>query len=107
MIVKDVVLMLQLNMHLQCSLVSHHQLVSLTNLSPFCCRDVRLTSLDDANTLSILGSLVAAQAERVLQFCQSPEARKSTKKTELTSTVQLETGTEFSFTFSVDPMGDL
>jgi len=52
--------------------------------------------------LSELGTLVAVHAERLLKIAQSQEENK-TRKTELTSTVTLETGNEFTFTFSIDP----
>lgn len=53
--------------------------------------------------LSTLGSFVAEQAEQLLSIAKTTNVVNNAQTTRLRSTVMLDDGSEFTFTFAIDP----
>jgi len=56
--------------------------------------------------LSSLGTIIAEQAEQLLTLAKSTNVANNAKATALSSTVMLDDGSEFTFTFAVEPDDD-
>lgn len=59
-----------------------------------------------AGGLSTLGNFVAEQAEQLLTMAKATNVANNAQMTRLKSTVMLDDGSEFTFSFSIDPDDD-